>query len=63
MTEFSLGMSRSKSLADIGESNFSAMGLCSTGRITIEIIKFLGTGAVIMGLGWKFLEATKPNKM
>lgn len=58
-SEYSLGLSRSKSLTDIGETNFNALGLCSTGRITIVIIKYCGTAVLLIGILWQLTELTK----
>jgi hypothetical protein len=60
-SEFSLGLSRSSSLNDIGQTNYNALGLCSTGRITYELIKYCGSAIILMGILWQVTELTKPK--
>jgi hypothetical protein len=60
-SEFSLGLSRSSSLNDIGKTNYNSLGLCSTGRITYELIKYCGSALIVMGVVWQVSELTKPK--
>lgn len=60
-SEFSLGLSRSKSFNDIGQTNFNSLGICTTGKITYEIIKYFGSAIIIMGIFWQITEITKVN--
>ena len=62
-SEFSLGLSRSSSLNDIGRTNYNALGLCSTGRITYELIKYCGSALIFMGILWQVTELTKPKSL
>jgi hypothetical protein len=60
-SEYSLGLSRSSSLNDIGRTNYNSLGLCTTGRVTYELMKYCGSAVIIMGILWQAAELTKPN--
>jgi hypothetical protein len=60
-SEYSLGLSRSLSLNDIGRTNYNSLGLCTTGRVTYEIMKYCASAVVIMGILWQATELTKPK--
>jgi hypothetical protein len=64
-SDYSLGMSRSGSLADIVNLSRGVNSLgefCSGGKIAIEVLKFLGSGIVVCGVCWKLLDLTAPQK-
>jgi hypothetical protein len=64
-SDYSLGMSRSDSLADIINLSRGVDSLgefCSSGKIAIELLKFLGSGVVVCGVCWKLLDLTAPPK-
>lgn len=62
-SDFSLGISRSDSLADIMNLSrgIDSLGeFCSSGKIAIEVLKFIGSGVIVCGVCWKLLDATAP---
>lgn len=62
-SDFSLGMSRTDSLADIINltRGIDSLGdFCTSGKIAVEVLKFLGSGVVVCGVVWKLLDATAP---
>ena len=64
-SDYSLGMSRSDSLADIMNLSRGVNSLgefCSSGKIAIEVLKFLGSGVIVCGVCWKLLDLTSPPK-
>ena len=64
-SEYSIGMSRSESLADIMNLSrgIDSLGeFCSSGKIAIEVLKFLGSGVVVCGVCWKLLDLTASPK-
>lgn len=63
-SDFSLGMSRSESLADIMKLSRGMESLgefCSGGKVAVEVLKFLGSGVVVCGVIWKLLDMTAPQ--
>lgn len=63
-SDYSLGMSRSESLADIVKLSRGVESLgefCSGGKIAVEVLKFLGSGVVVCGVIWKLLDLTAPQ--
>mmetsp|Transcript_17223 Transcript_17223/g.28824 ORF Transcript_17223/g.28824 Transcript_17223/m.28824 type:complete len:140 (-) Transcript_17223:167-586(-) len=63
-SDYSLGMSRSESLADIVKLSRGMESLgefCSGGKVAVEVLKFLGSGVVVCGVIWKLLDLTAPQ--
>lgn len=64
-SEFSLGMTRSGSLADIVNLSRGVDSLgefCSGGKVAFEVLKFIGSGVVVCGVCWKLLDMTATQK-
>lgn len=59
-SEYSLGLSHSQSFNDIGRTNYNSLGICTTGKITYEIMKYCGSTIMIILILWKITELTKP---
>lgn len=65
-SDYSLGMSRTDSLADIVNLSrgMDSLGeFCSGGKIAIEVMKFMGSGVVVCGVIWKLLDLTAPHAL
>ena len=64
-SNYSLGLSKSESLADImklSKGSKSLGELCSSGKITIEVLKYLGQVVIVCGVCWKLYDLTSPHR-